>query len=146
MSTRQLPSRRRLSLVNALASIAVLSTALTGCAQLDPDWQDAQACNKISEILVAAGETGFGSTSSSSGKTSSDSQDQMDFEQMAYALETEAIPLASMKFGEKLTKWVRGLRKLRSGSMFSAASGWISGTTRFVQISTHCIALELKDV
>lgn len=128
----------------AASVILLIGLATSGCSQLDPDWQDNQACNKISDILQAAGETGFG-TSSANGKSSSSTLSQLDFDQMASALETEAIPLASMKFGETLTKWVHGLRKIHSGSMFSVASGWISGTTRFMQISGHCISVSMKD-
>lgn len=132
----------RIALVAATALIA--SLAVSGCAQLDPDYQDRQACEKISEILQSAGETGFGTSSADAGKTSA-SADSVSFDEMANQLENDAIPLASMKFGETLTRWVHGLRKIHSGSMFVAVSGWISGTSRFVQVSTHCISVEMKD-
>ena len=120
------------------------SFALSGCTLLDKDAQDLAACNKISDILTAAGQDGFGSDQAS-GKTSNSSISSMDFDQMASALESEAIPLASMSFGETLTKWVHGLRKIHSQSIFNIAGGWLSGSTRFVEVSAHCIKVGMKD-
>lgn len=139
--TRSISSGVRL-IVTGL--VLTSSFALSGCALLDKDAQDLAACNTISDILTAAGQDGFGSDQAS-GKTSNSSISSMDFDQMANALESEAVPLASMSFGETLTNWVHGLRKIHSQSIFNIAGGWLSGSTRFVEVSAHCIKVGMKD-
>lgn len=130
--------------VSAAVSFLSVSLLLSGCAYFDKDAQDLAACNKISDILTAYGQDGFGA-SSGSGKSSNSSSESVDFDQLANALESEAVPLASMEFGQTLTKWVNGLRKIHSDSIFSVAGGWLSGTSRFVEVSAHCIKVGMKD-
>lgn len=131
-------------LLRAVAIISATSAAalaLTSCSLLDKNAQDKAACDKISEILLSYGQTGFGV---SSGKTSNSSGALGTVEDMAGALESQALPIASMTFGADLTKWISSLRKTSSASIFDMASGWLGGTNYFTQISGHCIQVSAE--
>ena len=88
-----------------------LAAALTlgGCAFFDRDARDRAACDEISNILSAAGESSI-PTDASAG--------------LITALERQALPLASARFGGDLRNLIDSYKSTTSGSIFDTFAGF----------------------
>ncbi len=88
-----------------------LTAALTlgGCAFFDRDARDRAACDEISNILSAAGESSI-PTDASAG--------------LITALERQALPLASARFGGDIRNLIDSYKSATSGSIFDTFAGF----------------------
>jgi len=134
--------KRMLSLV----SIATISLSLVGCTALGKNEQDKAACDKISEILVATGQS-VTSDPGQWGKTAlrNEPAEPIEVVSLSDRLEQEALPLASISFAETLQSWIKAIRNVDSASIFDSAAGLFGTTDKFVEVSARCIELGAAD-
>lgn len=127
--------------ISVLAVVAA-SLSLVGCTALGKNEQDKAACDKISEILVATGQS-VTSDPGQWGKTALRNEPAEPIEVLSLSdrLEQEALPLASMTFAETLQSWIKAIRNVDSASIFDSAAGVFGTTDKFVEVSSRCIEL-----
>lgn len=128
----------------AISSLVVIaaSLSLVGCTALGKNEQDKAACDKISEILVATGQS-VTSDPGQWGKTALRNEPAEPIEVLSLSdrLEQEALPLSSMTFAETLQSWIKAIRNVDSTSIFDSAAGVLGTTDKFVEVSARCIEL-----
>jgi hypothetical protein len=130
----------------SVVSIATISLSLLGCTALGKNEQDKAACDKISEILVATGQSET-SDPGQWGKTAlrNEPAEPVEVVSLSDRLEQEALPLASMSFAETLQSWIKAIRNVDSASIFDSAAGLFGTTDKFVEVSARCIELGAAD-
>ena len=130
----------------SLVSIATISLSLVGCTALGKNEQDKAACDKISEILVATGQS-VTSDPGQWGKTAlrNEPAEPIEVVSLSDRLEQEALPLASISFAETLQSWIKAIRNVDSASIFDSAAGLFGTTDKFVEVSARCIELGAAD-
>jgi hypothetical protein len=130
----------------SVVSIATISLSLLGCTALGKNEQDKAACDKISEILVATGQS-VTSDPGQWGKTAlrNEPAEPVEVVSLSDRLEQEALPLASMSFAETLQSWIKAIRNVDSASIFDSAAGLFGTTDKFVEVSARCIELGAAD-
>ena len=130
----------------SLVSIAAISLSLVGCTALGKNEQDKAACDKISEILVATGQS-VTSDPGQWGKTAlrNEPAEPIEVVSLSDRIEQEALPLASISFAETLQSWIKAIRNVDSASIFDSAAGLFGTTDKFVEVSARCIELGAAD-
>jgi hypothetical protein len=92
-----------------LAVATLLASTLAGCSVFDRDTRDKAACDEISKILTAAGESEIPTGASPD---------------LIMAIEKRALPLASGRFGNDIKKLVDSYNETSSGSIFDVFAGF----------------------
>ena len=122
---------------------AALFASLSGCTYFSKQAQDQAACDKISEIMIATGQSGdYGS--SFGGKTWGNSggiDSAEGYVSFADRLEREALPLSSMSFAPTIQRWIKSLRKLDSKSIFDLQAGFINSVDGLADVNARCVAV-----
>lgn len=127
---------RSTKLIFSLALFTSASLLLAGCTYFNKDAQDKAACDKISEILVATGESANNNPDMWGKTTLGNAPEEV--MSLADRIENEAMPLASMSFAETLKLWVKSVRKLDSKSIFDVAGGTLVATDRLSEVVNRC--------
>jgi hypothetical protein len=114
----------------AVTGVALLSISmLSGCAFFDRDARDKAACDEISSILTAAGE------SSIPGAPSPD---------LIAAIERRALPLASARFGQDIKNLVDSFKVTSSDSIFDTFAGLGDGLYLTGLVLERCYQLSSR--
>ena len=92
-----------------VALVVTVIVALSGCAFFDRDARDRAACDEISKILSASGESSI-PTDASDG--------------LITALERQALPLASAQLGGNIRNLIDSYKATSSGSVFDSIAGF----------------------
>ena len=126
----------------SLLAVVAASLSLVGCTALGKNEQDKAACDKISEILVATGQS-VTSDPGQWGKTAlrNEPAEPVEVLSLSDRIEQEALPLASMTFAETLQSWIKAIRNVDSKSIFDSAAGLFGTTDKFIEVSARCIEL-----
>ena len=130
----------------SLLAVVAASLSLVGCTALGKNEQDKAACDKISEILVATGQS-VTSDPGQWGKTAlrNEPAEPVEVLSLSDRIEQEALPLASMTFAETLQSWIKAIRNVDSKSIFDSAAGLFGTTDKFIEVSARCIELGAAD-
>jgi len=92
-----------------VGSISLLTLSLSGCAFFDNEARDKAACDRLSDLLTAQGE---------SSALPADAP-----KALVDALERDVLPLASGEFGSSIKDLIDSYRGLESRSIFDQFAG-----------------------
>ena len=109
-----------------VVTILLSTVFLSGCAIFDNEARDKAACDKLSTILSASGDSDLADGASTD---------------LISAIENEVLPMASGKLGREIRSFLDSYENLESQSIFDQLAG--SSDTLFYagQVLDYCLAL-----
>ena len=131
-------SKRLLNRSMLLTGVAILTFSISGCGLIplfDEKAQDKAACDKLSTVLTGQGAN----PSSNDQELLTWINTQNAFGTLADNIESDVLPLASMKFSSDIKELIKYLRKASSQSIFDRLASWTYGIDAMSQVSGHCI-------
>lgn len=109
-----------------MATIVLSTVSLSGCAIFDNEARDKAACDRLSAILSASGESDLAVGASTD---------------LIFAIENEVLPMSSGRLGTDIRSFLDSYQNLESQSIFDQLAG--SSDTLFYagQVLDYCLAL-----
>ena len=135
-SSRMLITRSIVSMV-LVFSVAIGTSACGTIPIFDKTVQDKAACDKLSDVLVAAGYTGGWTLFTFVPWLSNDPA----LGSFADSVESEVLPLSSMDFAPTLQTFVKYIRKVNSSSIFDRLASIEYGSETASEVLGHCLLM-----